>query len=87
MGALKTLLATVGESLKNISTVAMYLLHPGMIFQALWNYTVIYSYWVFLIIALLACVFYALGFKKCAKYIPASAAVYILIKAIAVAVA
>jgi len=38
------------------------------------------SYWVCLSVALFSLIFYAIGFKRCAKYAPASIAVYALIK-------
>lgn len=86
MGNVKAILVNSGDAIKNLGQLAFYILHPGMIFQSLWNYTVIYSYWICLIIFLLSMIFYALGFKKCAKYMPGSLAIYALIKMIAVAI-
>jgi hypothetical protein len=68
------------ESLKTIGHFINFLIHPSLIFQSMWNFTVIYSYWILLAIAMLSSIFYVLGFKKCAKYIPGSIALYVLIQ-------
>jgi len=70
------------DSLKTIATFLNYLMHPSMVVKALWEYTLAYSFWICSIIAVLSVVFYAIGFKKCAKFIPGSLAVYALIKMI-----
>jgi len=80
MNNLSSIVSSTGDSIKNIGTLAMYLTHPGMIFQSLWNYTLIYSYWVFMFIALFSAIFYCFGFKKLAKYVPGSLAAYAFIK-------
>jgi len=80
MGNVRTILDTTGNALKNIGDVAFYLLHPGMIFQALWNYTVLYSFWVCMLVAIISLMLYGFGFKKCAKYAPTSIALYSLIR-------
>ena len=93
MGNVKDLIIGVKDasvegwnSIKTISDFLFYVMHPGMILQALWKYTVIYSYWVCLLVALLSIIFYVLGNKKAAKFIPGSFAIYALIKAISVAI-
>lgn len=93
MGSIKGLIEGVKDvgvggwnSIKTIADFFFYLMHPGMILQALWKYTVIYSYWVCLVVALLSIIFYVLGNKKAAKFIPGSFAIYALIKAISVAI-
>ena len=78
-----TILASTGEALQNIGTIAKFLVTPGLIFQGLWNYTVIYSYWICMLTAMVCAIFYCFGFKKLAKYVPGSFAVYALIKMIA----
>lgn len=70
------------DSLKTIAQFLNYVMHPGLAIHALWNYTVAYAFWICLLICLLAAVFYALGFKKCAKWIPGSIAIFTLIKTI-----
>ena len=82
MNNITNILASTGDSLKYIGTVAKYLLYPGMIFQGLWNYTLVYSYWVCMFVALFSAIFYCFGFKKLAKYVPGSMAFYALIKMI-----
>ena len=67
------------NSLKTISTFFNYLMHPSLVVNALWQYTLVYSFWICLLVAMLCAVFYALGFKKCGKFIPASMAIYTLI--------
>ncbi|MBZ9633104.1 hypothetical protein [Clostridium sp. FP1] len=68
------------DAIKSIGKFLNFLMHPSLIIKALWDYTLIYSFWICLFVAMLAAIFYALGFKKCAKYIPGSIAVYTLIK-------
>ena len=75
-----SILGAEWESLKTIGHFLNFLIHPSMILQGLWNFTVVYSYWVCLLVAMLAAIFYVLGFKKCAKYIPGSIAIYVLIQ-------
>jgi len=70
------------EAIKNIGKFLNYLMHPSLIFAGLWHYTVIYSLWVCMFVALVSVVLYALGYKKLAKYAPTSVIVYTLIKAI-----
>lgn len=68
------------KSIKTIANFLNYLMHPSLIIEALWNYTQVYAFWICLFIALLSAVMYTLGFKKFAKYIPCSMAIYTLIK-------
>lgn len=70
------------DSLKTIASFLNYVLHPGLAIHALWNFIAAYAFWICLIMCLLATVFYALGFKKCAKWIPGSIAIFTLIKTI-----
>ena len=70
------------NSLKTIAEFLNYILHPSLIVGALWNYTQVYAFWICLMVAMFCSIFYALGFKKCAKFIPASFAVFTLIKMI-----
>ena len=76
----KNVTASGWDSLKTIADFLNFIIHPSLIIQALWNFTETYAFWVCLLIAILAAVFYALGFKKFAKYIPGSMAVFTLIK-------
>lgn len=69
--------------MEELKIIGKLLLNPSLIFKGLWDYTVAYSFWVCLLVALLAAVFYALGFKKCAKFVPGSMVVYSLIRMIA----
>lgn len=68
------------DAIKSIGKFVHYLMHPALIFKGLWEYTVIYSFWICLFVAMIAAIFYALGFKKCAKYVPGSMALYTLIR-------
>jgi len=70
------------DSLKTIAKFLNYVMHPGLVIHALWEYTQAYAFWVCLLIALLAAIAYGLGFKKCAKWIPGSIVIYSFIKAI-----
>ena len=70
------------NSLKTIATFLNYLMHPGLVIHALWNYTLAYSFWICLIVAILATILYAIGFRKCLKFVPLSMIVYSLIKTI-----
>ena len=70
------------NAVKTIANFLNYITHPSLIIKALWNFTEIYSFWICLSVAMLSAIFYAIGFKKCAKYIPASFAVFTLIKMI-----
>ncbi|MBU3112021.1 hypothetical protein [Clostridium lacusfryxellense] len=70
------------DSLKTIAKFLNYLMHPSLIVSALWNYTQAYAFWICLLLAMLAAIFYGLGFKKCAKWIPGSIAIFTLIKTI-----
>lgn len=73
------------NAIKTIADFLYYLMHPGLIVQALWHYTVIYSFWICMFVALISAILYGLGFKKCAKYVPTSIAIYTLIKMLACA--
>jgi len=68
------------DAIKTIGNFLNYIIHPSLIIKALWAFTEVYSFWICLFVALFAAVFYAFGFKKCAKYVPASMAIYSLIK-------
>ena len=70
------------EAIKTIGKFLYYLMHPGLIFAGLWKYTVIYSFWVCMFVAMISVILYALGYKKFAKYVPTSVVVYTLIKAL-----
>jgi len=70
------------NSLKTIADFLNYLMHPGLIVSALWSYTQVYAFWICLLVAMLCAVFYSLGFKKCGKFVPASMAIFTLIKMI-----
>ena len=74
------------DSLKTIASFLNYIIHPSLAVHALWQYTVIYSFWICLFVAMFSMVFYTLGFKKCAKFIPGAMAFYTLIKMIASAI-
>lgn len=71
------------QAIKTIGKFLNYLIHPGLVLKALWKYTIIYSFWICMFVALISMVLYALGFKKYAKYVPGSIAIYTLIKMIA----
>jgi hypothetical protein len=71
------------NAIKTIAEFLNYLMHPGMIFRSLWNFIVLYSYWICLFVALISLVLYSLGFKRFAKYLPASVSIYVLIKMLA----
>lgn len=71
------------EAIKNIGDFLYFLMHPSLIIKALWNFTVVYSFWICLFVALFCTIFYALGFKKLGKFVPASLVVYSFIKTIA----
>jgi hypothetical protein len=71
------------DAIKAIGKFLNYLMHPSLIFQGLWHATHLYAFWICLFIALLSAIAYGFGFKNFAKYIPASMAVYTLIKMIA----
>lgn len=70
------------ESLKTISELCEYILHPTKIFLNVWNWTVDVSFWIFLIIALFSLVNYVLGIKKFAKYVPWCIGIYAFIQAL-----
>lgn len=70
------------KAIKTIGDFLYYLMHPSLIFQGLWYYTKIYAFWICLFVALISIVLYALGFKKFAKYAPASISIYLLIEMI-----
>jgi len=70
------------DSLKTIAHFLNYVMHPGLVIQALWNYTQAYAFWVCLLVCLLAAIAYGLGFKKFAKWIPGSVLIFSFIKAI-----
>jgi len=80
---LKTAGTTGWDSIKTIADFLNYLMHPSLILKGLWYYTQLYSFWICLFIALISLILYILGFKKFAKYVPASVAIYTLIKMIA----
>jgi len=71
------------NSIDTIGKFLNYVMHPSLILKGLWNYTVIYSFWVCMFTALIAIIMYALGFKKYAKYAPASIAIYTFIRMLA----
>jgi|GEM_PF-7026593 len=68
------------DSLKTIAKFLNYLMHPSMIISALWEYTQAYAFWVCLFVALGSMLMYGFGFKKFAKYVPFSLAIYSFIK-------
>lgn len=68
------------ESLKTIADFLNFIIHPSLVVHALWNFTQVYAFWICLLVAMLAAVFYALGFKRFAKWIPGSMAVFTLLK-------
>ena len=68
------------QSLKTIAHFLNYIIHPSLIVSALWTYTQAYAFWICLMVAMFSAIFYALGFKKCFKWIPASIAIFTLIK-------
>lgn len=70
------------DALKTIAKFFNYVMHPGLAIHALWNYTLAYAFWICLLVAMISMIFYALGFKKCAKWIPGSFAIYTLIRVI-----
>jgi len=73
---------STGESIKNIGILANYLIHPGMILKAAWDFTIYVSFWVCLFTCLISLILYGLGNKKCARYAPTSIALYVLIRMI-----
>ena len=68
------------NAIKTIGEFLNYLMHPGLIFSALWEYTKIYAFWICLLLAIISMILYSFGFKKFAKYAPASLAAYSFIK-------
>lgn len=70
------------DSLKTIAQFFNYLMHPSLIVSALWHFTMAYAFWICLLVAMLSMIFYAIGFKKCAKFIPGSISLFILLKMI-----
>ncbi|WP_238886361.1 hypothetical protein [Clostridium sp. YIM B02551] len=70
------------NTLKTIAKFLNYLMHPKLIIQALWHFIDIYSFWICLAVALVCIILYGLGYKKFAKYVPTSMAIYSLIKVI-----
>jgi hypothetical protein len=68
------------NSLKTIADFLNYLMHPSLVISALWKYTQIYAFWICLLVAIISIICYSFGFKKFAKYVPASLAVYSFIK-------
>jgi len=68
------------NAIKTIGTFLNYLMHPSMVVSILWKYTQIYAFWICLFVALGSMLMYAFGFKKFAKYVPFSMAIFSLIK-------
>lgn len=87
MSDLIELLKNIGsdgwEAIKAIGKFLYYLMHPKLLLAVLWHCIELYSFWICLFVALIAFVFYSLGFKKMAKFIPGSIAIYTLIRMIA----
>lgn len=72
------------EPLKTIAKFLDYIMHPGKILFFILNWTIEWSYFLCLIVALAAFILYILGDKGKLKYIPISITVYILLQAIGV---
>ena len=70
------------NNIKAIGDLANYMIHPELILKGLWYYTTITSFWICLLTAMLCSMFYCFGFKKLAKYVPASFVIYTLIRAL-----
>ena len=68
------------DSLKTIASFLNYVMHPNLIVSALWDYTQAYAFWICMLVSMFCAIFYAFGFKKCFKWIPASIAIFTLIK-------
>lgn len=68
------------NAIKTIGEFLNYLMHPGLIFSALWEYTQLYAFWICLLVAIISLLLYSFGFKKFAKYAPVSMAAYSFIK-------
>lgn len=87
MGSIKDFISSMGndswEAIKTIGKFLNYIMHPSLILMGLWKYTVIYSFWVCLVISLVSLILYAIGFKKLGKYVPLSLVAYSFIKMIA----
>lgn len=84
MGSVIEGLKTAGgdgwSAIKTIASFLNYLMHPGLIFQGLWQFIVMYSFWICMFIALISLILYSFGFRKFAKYVPFSISIYVLIK-------
>lgn len=72
----------MAESLKTIAEFFNYLMHPVKILVALWNCTLELSFIICLMVSLASILLYIFGFKKYAKWAPASVGIYTLIQAI-----
>lgn len=72
------------EPLKTIAKFLDYIMHPGKVLFLILNWTIEWSYFLCLIVALAAFILYMLGDKKKLKYIPISITLYILLQAIGV---
>jgi len=68
------------DSLKTIATFLNFIIHPSLIIKSLWAFTEVYSFWICLFVALGSMLMFGFGFKKFAKFVPFSIALYSFIK-------
>jgi len=68
------------NAIKTIGSFLNYVMHPDLAMRALWGFAQVYAFWICLFVALGSMLMYAFGFKKFAKYVPFSIAIFSLIK-------
>lgn len=68
------------NAIKTIGSFLNYIVHPSLAVKALWGFTQVYSFWICLFVAIGSMLMYSFGFKKFAKYVPFSIAIYSFIK-------